>query len=131
MDFVNQIMHDKIYRTNVLQECKMKLARITIAVTRMPEMSDFYNAVFDANLSASAKSPLVRGTLAGFELVLCPNDIAQVVAEQNRKQLHFEVDDLNAILKRVQAANGKIINQDAHEIGVSDPDGNTIVFKQI
>ncbi len=109
----------------------MRLTRITIAVSNMPEMIDFYNVVLDAQLSTSTNSPLVRGTVAGFELVLCPNEIAQVVAEQNRKQLHFEVDDLEMIIKRMQDANGKIINQDRQEIDVSDPDGNTIVFKQI
>jgi predicted enzyme related to lactoylglutathione lyase len=108
----------------------LKLSRITVAVTHLPEMVAFYNAVFGADLNPIAHSPLYRGSMAGLELVFCPNDIAQVVARQNRKQLHFTVSDLDAIVKVVQEHQGTIRNQSEDEVGIIDPDGNTLVLKQ-
>ena len=64
-------------------------------------------------------------------LQLCPNDIANVVAEQNRHQLRFQVADLDAMLARVQAAGGALHGDMTQEGGkrlaaVEDPDGNTL-----
>lgn len=108
----------------------MKLTRITIAVTDMPAMVRFYDALFDVGFApvTAYGTTLYRGTLAGVDVLLCPNDVARVDARQNRKQLTFTVDDLDALAVRAERAGGSIVNRSAEALGVSDPDGNTLEF---
>jgi predicted enzyme related to lactoylglutathione lyase len=110
----------------------MRLDRITIAVNNMQHMVVFYNVIFNAKLQpvSAFGTTLYKGTLAGIELLMCPNEIAGVDAKQNRKQLRFVVDDVQAIAAIIPAARGQVINQDGSTIGVCDPDGNTIEFTQ-
>lgn len=109
----------------------MRIERIVLAVERMDEMAQFYDEVFGTALQADAGSPFRRGTFAGVPLLLCPNEIAEVVAQQNRHQLRIAVDDLDAVLGRVRAAGGTVLDAgDASDAsprvaGVADPDGNT------
>src|SRR5262245_61449010 len=93
----------------------MKLERITIAATSLDEMANFYNAVFDAGLQPVPEMPMYFGMLAGVELLLCSNEIAQVDAKQNRKQLRLRVDSLNPLLDAVKANGGSIVNDGADE----------------
>jgi predicted enzyme related to lactoylglutathione lyase len=74
---------------------------------------------------------LHEGTLGGLQLLLCPNEIARVNAEQNRHQLKFHVENIADSLKRVVAAGGSVqgeVTEFAGEkiVAVRDPDGNTI-----
>jgi len=47
-------------------------------------MVAFYNAALDANLEAMEPMPgFYMGKLAGHGLIVCPNEVAEVVAEQN------------------------------------------------
>ena len=110
----------------------MRLTRITIAVTDMSAMRRFYDTVFDAGLHpiSAYGTTLYEGQLAGLELLMCPNEIAGVEAQQNRKQLRIAVPDLDAITQRATVAGGSIRNQTADLLGVVDPDGNTIEFVQ-
>jgi len=116
----------------------MELNGLTIAVTNMDKMVLFYNAVFDANLKPTVNigdSQFYGGTLAGMQLILCPNDIAGVVAEQNRQQFRFQVDNLDTVMKSGQANHGTVINpideyKGAKVASLADPDGNTIEFVQ-
>ena len=107
----------------------MRLDRIVLAANDMDAMVDFYNTVFDSKLRSTDGSPLVLGVLAGTDLVLCPNTIAGVVAEQNRHQLRFTSEDPESTANRVLAAGGSIVNRghdnDRLVIGIADPDGNT------
>jgi len=118
------------------------IQNITLAVTHMPEMVAFYDAVF-ANLKPLGDGPLYKGTFAGQVLVICPNDIAGVKAEQNRHQFRLAVPNLfrlavpnlPALQQTVLDSGGQIINRgkDADGkpiIGVRDPDGNTYEFVQ-
>jgi predicted enzyme related to lactoylglutathione lyase len=110
----------------------MNLTRITVAVTHMPEMVAFYNAVLDTHLVAAA--PFYRGNLAGIDLLFCPNQIAGVEAKQNRQQFRLEVDDLSAVLQRVKENGGQILNEGEESgrrlAGIRDPDGNTLELVQ-
>ena len=97
-------------------------------------MVDFYNAVFASGLRPIEGSPLFRGVLADTELMICPNTIAGVRAEQARHQLRIAVQDPDVVAARVVDAGGSILNSasDLHRlvIGVADPDGNTYELVQ-
>ncbi len=108
----------------------VKLKRIVFAVTDMPSMVDFYNHVFDADLQPVGEpQPLqfYRGTLAGIDVLFCPNEIAKVVAESTRHQLCLLVDDLQGTINTAIAHGG--VQTGAIENGVTaicDPEGNSI-----
>jgi predicted enzyme related to lactoylglutathione lyase len=113
----------------------MYIQNITLAVTHLPEMIAFYDAVFHANLRQIGDSPLYKGSFAGQELIVCPNDLAGVEAKQNRHQFRIAVPNLPALQQLVADSGGQVINhgKDADGkslIGVRDPDGNTYEFVQ-
>lgn len=112
---------------------KIALTDMTLVATDVPAMVAFYNAVFEAGLTPRAAfgATLYRGTLGGVGLQLCPNEVAGVVAEQNRHQLRFRVRNLDTMLARVRAAGGVLRGEISQEAGqrlaaVVDPDGNTL-----
>ncbi len=117
----------------------MKITGLTIAAVNMKRMVAFYNAVFDANLKETVHigaEQFYGGRMAGFELTLCPNAIAGVVAEQNRQQFRFEVYDIYAVMARGLANHGSEINpvdeyKGAKVGSLADPDGNTIEFVEL
>ena len=114
----------------------MRLIGLTIAAVNMNEMVRFYNAVFNAGLKETVHigdQQFFGGKLAGLEVVLCPNSIAGVVAEQNRQQFRFEVSDIESVLAQGLANHGSEINpvdeyKGAKVASMADPDGNTIEF---
>lgn len=114
----------------------MRLIGLTIAAVNMKKMVRFYNAVFDAGLKETVHigdQQFYGGKLAGLEVVLCPNAIAGVVAEQNRQQFRFEVNDIEAVMAKGLANHGSEINpiheyKGAKVASMADPDGNTIEF---
>lgn len=116
----------------------MEFNGLTIAVNNMEQMIKFYNAVFSTNLKPTVNiddSQFYGGTLAGIQLTFCPNDIAGVVAEQNRQQFRFKVDDLDTVMQNGKANYGTMINpideyKGAKVASLADPDGNTIEFVQ-
>jgi predicted enzyme related to lactoylglutathione lyase len=115
----------------------MTLTQITLAANDVPAMVLFYNEVFGADLRAVAAygTTLFEGFLAGTPLLLCPNALAGVVAEQNRHQLHFTVTDVEAIMSRTAVSGGAVEENSTEEGGarsiiVRDPDGNTMVVTQ-
>ncbi|NJL57140.1 VOC family protein [bacterium] len=113
----------------------MKLDQFTIAVTNMTTMVAFYNDVFEAGLTAIPNSPFYVGQLTGFDLVFCPNNIAEVQAEKNRIQMRFNVEDVEVVVNRAKA-NGGGTYGDRHDTeaeigwGIHDPDGNSIELRQ-
>ncbi len=117
---------------------KIRLTGLTIAATKLPEMAQFYNAVFDAGLRPSVSigaEQFYAGELCGLQLTLCPNSIAGVEARQNRQQFRFEVDDIEAAMRRGLASHGGEINpvdeyKGAKVASLADPDGNTIELTQ-
>lgn len=117
----------------------MKLTGLTIAAINMEKMLRFYNAVFDAQLKETVHigaAQFYGGQIAGLELTLCPNSIANVVAEQNRQQFRFAVADIEAVMRNGLANHGSEINpvdeyKGAKVASLADPDGNTIEFVQL
>jgi predicted enzyme related to lactoylglutathione lyase len=111
----------------------LALTDLTLATTDTPGMVAFYNAVFDAGLEpvAAYGTTLYRGRLAGLGLLLCPNEIAGVDAQQNRHQLRFHVARLDEVIARAQATGGSLKGEIGEDRGrrlaaVVDPDGNTM-----
>ena len=102
-------------------------------------MVRFYNAVFDARLQATVHigdAQFYGGKLGALELTLCPNAVAGVVAQQNRQQLRFVVDDIEAVMQRGLAVHGSEINpideyKGAKVASLADPDGNTIELVEL
>ncbi len=117
----------------------IRLIGLTIATKEMRQMVQFYNAVFDADLQITAQisnQPFYSGKLAGIDLMLCPNSIAGIRAEQNRQQFRFIVRDIEAVIQRGLANHGSEINPiddyaGAKVASLADPDGNTIEFVQL
>jgi predicted enzyme related to lactoylglutathione lyase len=114
----------------------IQLENITLAVDDVEAMVRFYDAVFGCDLQPYQPFGDVRGyrgTLAGIELVMVPNSIAQVDARQNRQQLQFAVDDVEATVDRAVGSGGTPLDEAEIRRGrmsgaVYDPDGNSIVF---
>jgi len=118
-----------------MPEFLVQLTQMTLATTRTSEMVKFYNSLFGTELQPTEAygTTLYKGNLAGIPLVICPNEIAGVQAEQSRHQLAFRVADLAAILSRVKAAGGSIETQITDSLTqaiLKDPDGNTIEIMQ-
>lgn len=114
----------------------MILDKFTIATTHTEAMVAFYNAVFHAGLTPIAGTPFYAGSLAGFALMFCPNDIVQIKAEKNRIQMRFTVDDLAAVMAKASAHGGGPYGEryeDDSTIGwgIHDPDGNSIELRQV
>jgi predicted enzyme related to lactoylglutathione lyase len=105
------------------------IERITLAVEDVDSMVSFYNAVFGCGLAPISGSQLFKGRFADIELVVCPNSVAGVVADQNRHQFRLIVDDGEALAASIEAAGGSIVNRNTWDgktmIGVADPEGNT------
>jgi predicted enzyme related to lactoylglutathione lyase len=107
----------------------MYIERITLAVEDMDSMVEFYNAIFGCDLVPLTGSPVSKGRFAGVELVVCPNSVAGVIAEQNRHQFRLIVEDAEALAMRIEEAGGAVVNRDVWDgkavVGVADPEGNT------
>ncbi|WP_408039674.1 VOC family protein [Tenacibaculum amylolyticum] len=118
-----------------MKKQQFKIAKLTIAVTNITEMVSFYENVFNCNFKKNNFQgyTLYSSEIAGIPIQLCPNVLANVVAEQNRQQFDFVVTDLNQIISKVKAYNGIVRGeieslQEGKAVTVVDPDGNTIVF---
>lgn len=114
-----------------MPESPIQLTQMTLATTRTPEMVKFYDTLFGTQLQANEVygTTLYRGALAGIPLVICPNEIAGVEAEQSRHQLALRVADLSSLLQNVESAGGIIetpITDSLTSAILRDPDGNTI-----
>jgi catechol 2,3-dioxygenase-like lactoylglutathione lyase family enzyme len=103
----------------------MRLTRITLAAEDLDAMVAFYDGVFGCHLVASG--PLYVGELAGLPFAMCPNDLAGVVASQNRHQLRIAVDDVASTVARVTELGGEVMDAASTPAltAIADPDGNT------
>lgn len=114
-----------------MSESLVQLTQMTLATTHTNEMVKFYNALFGTELQPTEAygTVLFHGNLAGIPLVICPNEIAGVEAEQSRHQLAFRVADLATVLSQVESAGGSIetpMTDPLAQAILRDPDGNTI-----
>ena len=119
-----------------MDESNFTLSKITIAITNINEMVFFYKTVFkcEFNEVSIANTTLYSGNLFGIKILLCPNELAGVIAQQNRQQFDIEVTDIKTVLQDVIKANGKVketYNPETKTASVTDPDGNTIVFIEV
>ena len=120
-------------RPPAAQPPAVAISRVTLAATNMPAMTRFYNAVFGAGLRETAIGGVAMqsGTLAGLELLLCPNEVAKVDAALNRHMLRIVVDALDPVIVRVRENGGSVdapptVSDGIRLLAVRDPDGNTI-----
>jgi predicted enzyme related to lactoylglutathione lyase len=118
-----------------MPESLVQLTQMTLATARTPEMVRFYDTLFGTALQAEQVygTTLYRGSLAGIPLIICPNEIAGVEAEQSRHQLTLRVADLSSLLQMVEAAGGIIESSATDSLTraiLRDPDGNTIELTQ-
>ena len=113
----------------------IQLTKMTLATTRTEEMVTFYDTLFDTQFQTQEIQGVTfyNGTLAGIPILICPNEVARVEAEQSRHQLVLQVADLMSLLGQVEAAGGRIetpMTESMTEAIVRDPDGNTIEVVQ-
>ena len=118
-----------------MADSSLQLTQMTLATIRTTEMAKFYDTLFGTQLQVveAYGTTLYRGTLAGVPLLLCPNEIAGVEAEQSRHQLAFKVGNLSALLQHVESAGGTAeipASDSANTAILKDPDGNTIEVTQ-
>lgn len=111
---------------------------MTIAVTHMPEMLDFYTNVFDISFHEIEMMDykLYSGSWGDLSLLLCPAPLAQNTATQNRHQFDIIVPDIDQMLNVIQQHGGKQMGEITEDeqyrnVGVYDPDNNSMVLKQL
>ncbi|MEM6431722.1 MAG: VOC family protein [Deinococcota bacterium] len=116
----------------------VKIQRVTLAATQVAAMVAFYNAVLDANLSELDGMPsFYQGNLGQLNLLVCPNTVAEVVAEQNRQQFLVEVTDIEDVVNAATQHGGTLmddgITRDEHaaRAALYDPDGNSLELIQV
>ena len=114
-----------------------KIVKVTIAITKVNEMVKFYKNVFNINFKESPVygTTLYSGKFGDLNILLCPNEIAGVKAEQNRQQFDIVVPDIEKIIQAAKNAGGSIkgkinVTEKQKTVTIVDPDGNTIVFIQ-
>ncbi|MCE7996661.1 MAG: VOC family protein [Roseivirga sp.] len=110
---------------------------LTLAITDMSKMLDFYTAVFGIDFTEQDmySSRLYAGQWGDLKLLFCPAELAQNSAEQNRHQFDILVDDLDQILQVAKSHGGQMMSHVTEEggfrsVGIYDPDRNSMVFKQ-
>jgi len=113
-----------------------QLTKMTLATTRTAEMVKFYDTLFDTQFQPQEiqGATFYNGMLAGVPVLICPNEIARVDANQSRHQLAIQVEELKSLLGKVESAGGSIETPIAESTMVAvirDPDGNTIEVMQV
>jgi predicted enzyme related to lactoylglutathione lyase len=116
---------------------EITIVGITLAVTNMKKMLDFYSKVFNITFEEKKmyNSKLYFANCCDVKLIFCPAQLAQNTAEQNRHQLEFEVSDLASTIATIKESGGQLMGEiiksdDALNVGIYDPDGNSILFRQ-
>ncbi|HZD09924.1 MAG TPA: VOC family protein [Candidatus Binatia bacterium] len=116
----------------------LALRGITITAVDVEAMVEFYNTLFDADLQPfeGFGTLLYRGQMAGFPLLMCPNEILGIEADKNRIQLSLTVSNLEEMLQKTVAYGGAQIQPITEEpgrklCGIADPDGNTIELEEL
>lgn len=123
--------------SNPANEQEANITGMTLAVTQMERMISFYSNVFQLNFEEVKMygSSLYKTELGGVEILFCPADIAQNTAKQNRHQLNVVVNNLKDALSMVEQHEGSILGEPNKkdgiiEVGIKDPDNNSIVLIQ-
>ncbi len=121
-----------------MEKVDYQIEGMTLAVTKMDEMLDFYSSVFNIDFEENEMygTKLYSGNWGDMKLLFCPAEIARNTADQNRHQFDVIVSDLKALIGTVKAHGGTLMgeiteNDQALSVGVYDPDNNSIVFKEL
>ena len=114
------------------------IRNVTFTITNTAEMVQFYNAVLEAGLKAiPGMDGFYRGKLGQLDLLMCPVSVSGVEAKQNRQQLGFVVNNLQAAMEAGLANGGRQIGSSLEENEaeikgyVYDPDGNSLELIQL
>ena len=114
-----------------------KLEAMCLAVTAIDAMRDFYAGVFGIEFTAQEVEGLhiYAGTFSGLELALVPAALSGATTGQGPTHYDIYVSDIHAAIELVKSNGGKTnerLGEDEHELGIGifDPDGNFMVFKQ-
>lgn len=114
-----------------------KLEAMCLVATEVEAMRDFYAGVFGVEFSAEAveEHQLYTGRFAGMEFTLVPAALSQAKTGENPTHYDIYIPNIEKGIALVEKHGGKTngrLGEDDHEraIGVFDPDGNFMVFKQ-
>ncbi|HLT21356.1 MAG TPA: VOC family protein [Thermomicrobiales bacterium] len=111
------------------------LVHMTLASERVDASMHFYRSVFGQEFVPVRLGDvtLYRGSIAGMGMVICPSGMAAVHANRSRHQLQFQVENVEQLIERCEAAGGKVhtplMDHNGRDYAVvCDPDNNTIEF---
>ncbi|MFK7946111.1 MAG: VOC family protein [Saprospiraceae bacterium] len=111
---------------------------LTIAITNMEAMLDFYMHVFDMTFIERKmnENRLYSTVWSGLDLLFCPADLARINANQNRHQMDIIVEDLKKVIDVAIEFGGKMMgeiveDENSKSVGIYDPDGNSILFVEM
>lgn len=112
-----------------------KIKGITVAITNMDAMLDFYSSVFGTEFKALDQygSTLYSGTWGGMDILFCPATVAGNTAVQNRHQFDVLVNDVNEFLGLALSHGAQQMGEvsetgNGKTVGIYDPDGNSMVI---
>ncbi len=112
------------------------LLKITIACTDISAMTAFYSKVFNVEFKERDFGFKMYSTKIGdINFLFCPNEIAGVIAEQNRHQFDYLVENIGEVIDRALSAGGLLHTElqkteTESNVTIQDPDGNTMNFIQ-
>lgn len=113
-----------------------KLLKVTVACTNISAMTEFYSKVFNAKFEEHDFGFKMYSTKIGdISFLFCPNNIAEVKAEQNRHQFDYITDNINEIIENALSSGGSLHSEllkteTESTVTLFDPDGNTMNFIQ-
>jgi hypothetical protein len=106
------------------------LKKITVAVTHMDAMVAFYHTLLQLDFTdATFKScTLKKAQYKGIEILFCPNEIAEVHADQGRHQFEFVHPEYAEFVKQDWVKAFMEEDESDHQsVTLVDPDGNTVI----
>ena len=103
----------------------------------MEKMLDFYRGLFDLEFEEISKYDiaLYQAEFGGLKMLMCPAEIANNNASQNRHQFDFVVEHLDAYKENIPVYGGTLMGDiveydDSYALGFKDPDDNSMVLIQ-
>ena len=121
-----------------MEDVDFKITGVTLAVTDMERMLNFYSHVFEIQFQKKEMfgTDLYGGQWGSLDLLLCPAAIARNEARQNRHQLEIAVNNLDKFIEKVSKSGGELMGDiilepdGSRSAGIYDPDKNSILLKQ-
>ncbi len=121
-----------------MKGAQFHITGMTMAITNMEAMLAFYSGLFNIEfeLREMYGSKLYAGKWGAFDLLFCPATLAGITARQNRHQFDIVIPDIEQLIDQATTLGGKAMgpiteDENALNVGIYDPDGNSILFKQL